>query len=229
MTVRKLLRAVPLVLAILALSGFTVSAAERVRATADKTFSCTVGDEDTKIKLDGSTKFGGKNSSGDTIIKFTLPESISEGNNGDWLPPHVEILMLERLKGESKFTPMNQFNSSGGTSSDERKILQEYTGNVVELNIGKTQDYAKGASYMIAYRVLMQSVYDESIRYWCEIDDSLGCEGGPYSGDSDDANYGWARVIAQKTGSDPGGNFIIWVNTDPKMEVTGFIKTEDLF
>lgn len=228
MTIKKILRAVPVALAILALSGFTVSAADRVTATADKTFSCTVGDETTKIKLDGTTKFGRKDSNGDTIVKFKLPESITDGNS-DWVPIHVEMLMLERLKGETKFTPMKQFNSSGGTTTDERRVMQEYTGGVVELNIGKTQDYAKGASYMIAYRVLMESVYDESIRYWCEIDDSLGCEGGPYSGDNEDANYGWARVIAKADGSDPSGDFIIWVNTDPVMEITGFIKTEDIF
>lgn len=220
MAIKKFLGAVSLALAILAFNGFTTAAAEeRVPATADKVFSCTIGSDTKRIKLNGTGESAGYSeitSGGDTIVKFQLPDSILD-NKDEWLPTHVEILMMERQKGETSFNAMTNLDSSG----TQRKIIQEIDGLKISLNIGKTQDYARGASYRIAYRVLMQSVADESVRYWCTLEN--GVAGGPFTGGGEDANYGWAQVYAN------GETFTIWVNTDPTMEVTGFIKSEDTF
>lgn len=200
----KLLLILSMVMLILCCS-ITAYAAAGDPAKPDKILKYTIGNDIEKHELEHSGT--------DNLVSFTLPEAINQ--DSDWVADYMEVMLMERLKGETDFEPMIKLDSS-----DEMRAIVEIEGLDVTLNLGNSENYRTGAQYQILYRVHMACINDPSLSAWnIPSTDYVGSE--DYT-DMDDPDLGWTLL------TNNGEKFIIYTNSDPTGEVTYLIKSETL-
>ena len=185
--------------------SITAYAAAGDPAKPDKILKYTIGNDIEKHELEHSGT--------DNLVSFTLPEAINQ--DSDWVADYMEVMLMERLKGETDFEPMIKLDSS-----DEMRAIVEIEGLDVTLNLGNSENYRTGAQYQILYRVHMACTNDPSLSAWnIPSTDYVGSEN--YT-DMDDPDLGWTLL------TNNGEKFIIYTNSDPTGEVTYLIKRETL-
>lgn len=185
--------------------SITAYAAAGDPAKPDKILKYTIGEDTEKHELEHSGT--------DNLVTFTLPESINQ--NSDWVADYIEVMLMERLKGETEFEPMIKLDSS-----DEMRAVVEVEGLDVTLNLGNSENYRTGAQYQILYRVHMTCINDSSLSAW-NIPNADYVGSDRYT-DMDDPDLGWVLL------TDDGDKFIIYTNSDPTGNVEYIIKNEEI-